>query len=246
MLLVNFILIYFYSLGDITGKSGSQSTAAAVIGTAIGVGVSSLTGGELAKVFVAFIPFCYLSLYWTYLSNNAVITKNLNHQRMEIILSNYFEKYLQNPIHDQPLIDSIKLLTPKQVSYNETFVFPFKTNNKHEIVVNTNIKYFITNDDELVRKLKQCLSNLDHYLVYVKDSRIYLWYIDTPSSNHILQGYYHASWINYRLTQNPSINANELEFSVEKFECFYDKLNHSGWDTSHLHLSKVKYNLKTI
>jgi hypothetical protein len=44
------------NLGEMTAKIGSQSTAASIAGTALGLTVSSLTGADFVSVLLAFLP----------------------------------------------------------------------------------------------------------------------------------------------------------------------------------------------
>ncbi|CAG8787326.1 11035_t:CDS:2, partial [Acaulospora morrowiae] len=83
------------NLGDITGKSGSQSTAAGLFGTALGVILSAAITAKfpvetlsshstfavlqsITPVFLCFAPFSIISIYSSYRSSFFVTTSTLN------------------------------------------------------------------------------------------------------------------------------------------------------------------------
>ena len=75
------------NLGDVTAKSGSQSTAAGLAGTGLGILVSSGLDGSAAAAALAYLPFCALSLYALQRSNSAVAVRTLNAQRLDLVLA---------------------------------------------------------------------------------------------------------------------------------------------------------------
>ncbi|ORZ36603.1 vitamin B6 photo-protection and homoeostasis-domain-containing protein [Catenaria anguillulae PL171] len=96
------------NLGDITGKAGSQATAAGVVGTGLGVIISSQVGHDFLPILATFVPFSALTLWSVVQSNNAVVTRTLNAQRLDLILQKW-SRARQVP-------------TPEAVAVQERFV----------------------------------------------------------------------------------------------------------------------------
>ncbi|RIA99302.1 vitamin B6 photo-protection and homoeostasis-domain-containing protein [Glomus cerebriforme] len=125
------------NLGDITGKSGSQTTAACLIGTALGVVIS----GTITKyspdiaaatsvvqpiipIFLAFVPFSVFNIYANYKSSLYVTTNTLNIPRAEMIIYGLLNQ-LGGVTRTLPKIncDFENLIpSPKEISSEETFV----------------------------------------------------------------------------------------------------------------------------
>ncbi|KAI9221824.1 vitamin B6 photo-protection and homoeostasis-domain-containing protein [Blastocladiella britannica] len=99
------------NLGDLTGKAGSQATAAGVIGTGLGVIVSAQVGTDFTSILGTFLPLSAFTLYALAQSNRAVITRTLDAQRLDLILASWRSG------HGVP--------TPAAVAPAEKFVRPY-------------------------------------------------------------------------------------------------------------------------
>jgi hypothetical protein len=78
------------NLGDVTAKAGTQTIAASVVGTALGVVLSSAIGQETVNVLAAYTGLALLQMWWTYRSLQSVTVPYLNMERMEQICAAYF------------------------------------------------------------------------------------------------------------------------------------------------------------
>ncbi|TPX32433.1 hypothetical protein SmJEL517_g04418 [Synchytrium microbalum] len=74
------------NLGDVTAKAGVQATAAGLVGTALGVGVSWVVGTQPWMLGLAFFPLCVANLGFAYMANVCVVTRSLNVTRAELAL----------------------------------------------------------------------------------------------------------------------------------------------------------------
>ena len=79
------------NLGDVTAKSGSQTTVAALLGTGVGVVVSSMLDGTASAAALAYLPFAAGSLYALHRSNYTVAVRTLNVQRAELVLDAFWQ-----------------------------------------------------------------------------------------------------------------------------------------------------------
>ncbi|KAG9300399.1 hypothetical protein G9A89_010023 [Geosiphon pyriformis] len=179
------------NLGDITGKSGSQGTAAGLIGTGIGILLSAAitalstpticaTGIEIAGspslsvlyIFTAFVPFSILNIYANYQSNLYVTSSTLNVPRAEMILYDIFSKTPKNELFN-PEIKSISSLipTPRNISSRETFVRPYHSLFKIPIVIEPSLHHYHspTYNKNLFWALEQkgFCHNEEYFILYV-------------------------------------------------------------------------------
>ncbi|KAJ2793594.1 hypothetical protein H4R21_005833, partial [Coemansia helicoidea] len=69
------------NLGDLTAKSGSQATAAGLVGTALGVAIGGAVDASVATLLVAFVPLSAASLWGNYRSLLYAATPTLNVER---------------------------------------------------------------------------------------------------------------------------------------------------------------------
>ncbi|RKP38847.1 vitamin B6 photo-protection and homoeostasis-domain-containing protein [Dimargaris cristalligena] len=100
------------NLGDVTAKSGSQSTAAGLIGTGFGVVLSAISPHTMLAVFAIYLPFAVISIYANYRANLEVVSRNLNLQRTELVLEHWFK-------HIVPTFDVTRDRSTKLVGLNK-------------------------------------------------------------------------------------------------------------------------------
>jgi hypothetical protein len=105
------------NLADITGKSGSQSIAGSLIGTALGIGLSPLIGSDTAVVMSAFGVLSFVHLGCNYASLQGVVLNTLNPQRFEIVVGHF--------LSSSGGASGRVLLTPEEVGAHETFMLPY-------------------------------------------------------------------------------------------------------------------------
>jgi hypothetical protein len=79
------------NLGDVTAKSGSQSTAAGLLGTGFGVALAAVCGTSPQVALTAYLPLVALSLYGVYRSNCVVIINSFDRQRIDLLIYHYLQ-----------------------------------------------------------------------------------------------------------------------------------------------------------
>lgn len=82
------------NLGDITAKVGSQAVSASLLGTAVGITLSTITGSDPLHVMVAFVPVATVSVALNSISSYSVHLPTFNFQRMEIFASLFLTKVI--------------------------------------------------------------------------------------------------------------------------------------------------------
>ncbi|KAF9949519.1 hypothetical protein BGZ72_008709 [Mortierella alpina] len=132
------------NLGDITGKSGSQTTAAGLVGTGLGVVIAALmshvsedpTVLPLVPMCLTFLPFSIFNIYSNYRSSHYVTTPSLNVPRAETVFYGILkelvlekEGYSKENATVAHLVQQLERLVPEPmaVAHNEVFVTGFKS-----------------------------------------------------------------------------------------------------------------------
>jgi hypothetical protein len=80
------------NLGDVSAKAGSQSTAAGLVGTGIGILISAWLKPDVQMLFALYFPLGALNLYSVVRSNYSVSIHSLNVERLERVLYRYFKQ----------------------------------------------------------------------------------------------------------------------------------------------------------
>ncbi|KAJ3065519.1 hypothetical protein HDU98_011128 [Podochytrium sp. JEL0797] len=127
------------NLGDVTAKSGAQSTMAGLLGTVCGIGISYLIGySDPITLMNVFVPLSVLNMACCYRSNHAVITKSLNVERGEIALEKYVKEVAAGRVgalrrsdgacvHNPNEIADSLILPLLNVSQRESFVLRYES-----------------------------------------------------------------------------------------------------------------------
>lgn len=106
------------NLGDLTAKSGAQSTAAGLIGTALGVVLSYMMPSAHPMALVAaFLPMAAINTYAVHASCRSVVTATLDPQRADLALHSLARALSVGSSDVVP-----ELHGPAQVSERESFV----------------------------------------------------------------------------------------------------------------------------
>ncbi|KAJ2139700.1 hypothetical protein IW136_002822, partial [Coemansia sp. RSA 678] len=105
------------NLGDVTAKSGSQSTAAGLIGTALGIVVGGTMDVSVYTLILGFVPISLASLWGNYKSLLYTVTPTLNVERARLMLQDAIL------VQNGALVFSPEhVRTPRQVSKIEKFM----------------------------------------------------------------------------------------------------------------------------
>ncbi|OMJ22183.1 Protein root UVB sensitive 4 [Smittium culicis] len=76
------------NLGDVTAKFGSQSTAAGLFGTIIGISTSSIIGNDFGYLCFMFVPFSIVSICSNYIGVKCIELKTFNLERLMLVFKN--------------------------------------------------------------------------------------------------------------------------------------------------------------
>ncbi|KAI9289053.1 vitamin B6 photo-protection and homoeostasis-domain-containing protein [Umbelopsis sp. AD052] len=211
------------NLGDITGKSGSQATAAGLAGTGIGVlisaGITVMSPGLvesqqlLAPMFAAWLPFSALSIFAVYRSNRYAANRSLNSVRAEMVIREYFEQK--------------DLSTPRQVAETESFI----QRNPSRFKIPIRVEPLLEEQDGA-----EAWNSLDvesflrrRYVVISHEDYVTVHFDQEASSQDILKGFYHACVARWGLERHHQYR--DIQHTVDRtYSPFITQLKNTGWD----------------
>ncbi|KAF8925805.1 hypothetical protein BGZ47_003024 [Haplosporangium gracile] len=220
------------NLGDITGKSGSQTTAAGLVGTGLGVVIAALmshvsedpTVLPLVPMCLTFLPFAIFNIYSNYRSSHYVTTPSLNIPRAETVFYSVmkelvFEKESGQKREKLSLAELVHKLeelvpTPMQVAHKEVFVTAYQSPFRIGIEIEPAIHRFAGRGKEteaLDRAFRQVdLIKKEHYYMMadIRTNKVVIWFDKKAKGKDLVQGFYHACAT--RAIMQQQIGGNEV------------------------------------
>jgi hypothetical protein len=110
------------NLADITGKAGSQTIAASVVGTGLGVGVSAVVGQSISAIFASVSVLSLMHLFCVYQSLGAASVATLNVQRFWLAARPALDMRLGDQSDPRVELRMGAVLAPDAVSAEERFL----------------------------------------------------------------------------------------------------------------------------
>jgi hypothetical protein len=227
------------NLGDVTAKAGSQSIMASLIGTSLGIGLSSLLGHDTYNFAFGFLGLTIIHQGCNYLSLQYVPLAHFNRQRLLLVLEAYLSSSDDNEGGVVP--------SPAEVAGLERF-FPLVPNvessSKDWLRIGASLVEVCPDARQLERLL--VLSSGESYLIRVHDEkdkychRIDLVYLEGGTGDDVIRGMYHACLLRQGLTSSSvtSMVADSDDLvrgthdQVQKnFPHLLEQLHRVGWKT---------------
>lgn len=246
------------NLGDVTAKAGSQSIMASLIGTSLGIGLSSLLGHDTDNFAMGFLALTIIHQGCTYLSLQYVPLAHFNRQRLLLVL----DAYLASSSSERGggiVVDAV-VPNPTDVASLEQF-FPLLPNvessSKDWLRIGGSIVEVCPDATQLERLL--ALTPGESYLIRVRDDDdnymdagnkrgIDLVFFDGGSGDDVIRGMYHACLLRQALASTSSsssttprsvIKSSDDDQAVrhthqmvkQNFPHLEDRLRRNGWKT---------------
>jgi len=220
------------NMGDITGKSASQTIAASVIGTGLGIGISQIMGAGTMGIFAATASLSALHLASLYKGLNCVTVRTLNLQRLWLAV--------RPSLSEDGKIDLQMILEPDKVSEIEK-MFHFgrlsvrsRRPSDLELPDGRSLKVQIGStldaafsDQETLRK---ALNNgHEKYLLNKSHGIVHLVFLHEALHEDVIKGVVHA----FLLANSNGRSAENVPFQQQDFKEFLDSLRVKHWDSSH-------------
>jgi hypothetical protein len=231
------------NLADVTAKSATQSMAAGLAGTALGIGLSTSVLHHDAGNFI--VGFCVLSAIHqgcNYLSLKAVPLRHFNRHRLHLLLTEYC--LLKQDGETGFLSESSRIvLTPSQVADREQY-FPIalsSPDNAHLwLSIGVPLDVLCQSSVNEFEQLYQLLEK-EAYLLNLVEGTIYLVFQQHATGDDVIKGMYHAYQLrNLWFGGGSQMKENEILMLViaqsyqtvqETFPMLHEELHKNGWMT---------------
>lgn len=218
------------NLGDVTAKAGSQSIMASLIGTSLGIGMSSLLAHDTYNFALAFCVLGVVHQGCNYLSLQSVALTYFNRQRLHIVLEQY-------------MVDGT-VLTPAQVALKESY-FPLVSGDSATSswlsVGITSLDKICPNPSDLHDALSHSSKNLkDETISYIvramPDDHVHLVYFQNSTGEDMIRGMYHACLLHEHL-EGKAEQREESQKLIptridSRFESLLKEMHENGWKTN--------------
>jgi len=211
------------NLADVTAKAGSQSMAAGLVGTALGISLSKLLGQD-ANNFV--LGFCVLSLTHltcNYLSLKSVALSYLNSHRLDILLTEY--------------MTTGKVLSPKEVAEKEEYLPLVSVERCNDwLLIGSPLEIVCPCGPDDIHQITSAMALDTPYLLNAgqdDNEKIHLTYHVAATGDDLLRGVFHA----YLLRQRDNAGSKKdlvssFQQTQSTFPSFLNALHRQGWNTA--------------
>ncbi|KAG0222450.1 hypothetical protein BGW42_006600 [Actinomortierella wolfii] len=232
------------NLGDITGKTGSQTTAAGLVGTGLGVIIAAIMSRAspdpavlpLIPMCLTFLPFSIFNIYSNYRSSQFVTTPSFNIPRTETVFYTLLQKLVAtNALHAPPAflysVDSIEkyILSPEDIAEDEVFVRKYKSPFRVHVDIEPDLATFASEHGTAVLDRALTQKDLEQPLVgrreryYIatagvstKKPTVAIWFDRRAKTSDILRGFYHACTTRLLLESEVDASPAERETVVHR------------------------------
>jgi hypothetical protein len=208
------------NLGDVTAKTGSQSMAASLVGTALGIGLSPLLG-DVPHFMMGFLVLSFVHQGCNYLSLQAVPLSHFNRHRLHLVLQEAIAADGDNNSAENRRQQRRQVLSPAQVAAKETFLPFLKPDDSLDwLVLGSTIQDL--GGPAAVQEEVSTTSNNAGYLLtkkHKKDDKLHLVFSRDATASNLLEGMYHAY----------SVHHHGSAPTKEEFQSFQTQLEEHGW-----------------
>ncbi|CAJ1408324.1 unnamed protein product [Effrenium voratum] len=190
------------NLGDIMRCSTAQSTAAQLLGTALGAAVGPFLGSNLTMLMSCSILLSLACMSCCYRATCVIQLSSLNRQRGELIFQDAAQQICRfDEKGIQPLDDLLRMPNVREVQEQEVFVSSFRSKLAFGLEVNPPM----ASSHCLLMSIQEAQDCA--FLLAVRRQRgkaaIALWYQSKATPNDVLQGFLQASLMRQLLVQVP-------------------------------------------
>ncbi|KAF9977297.1 hypothetical protein BGZ73_006446 [Actinomortierella ambigua] len=233
------------NLGDITGKTGSQTTAAGLVGTGLGVIIAAIMSRAspdpaalpLIPMCLTFLPFSIFNIYSNYKSSQFVTTPSFNLPRTETVFYALLNDLMAaNALHAPPTVvydvqDMEKhILSPEDIAEDEVFVRKYKSAFRVKIDIEPDLTEFAREHGTAVldralaqQGLERPIGREKYYIAIAglstKQPTVAIWFDRKAKTSDILRGFYHACTARLLLERevgSQAVSAAERESTVHR------------------------------
>lgn len=207
------------NLADVTAKSGSQSLAAGLLGTTVGIGLSPILG-DVTHFAMGFVCLSAIHQGCNYLGLKAVPLFNFNRRRLHIFMDEY--------------VATGSILSPSQVAERENFVPVIsKDDSKKWLLIGKRLSEVCPGGPEQLQPLLELLRN-EKYVINLVGGRVHLvFHQQDTSGEDLIRGMLHAHILHDQYSSDQPMEAVALSYSVVRktMDDLLDGMHEEGWKT---------------
>ena len=187
------------NMADVTAKSASQSMAAGLFGTGVGIGLSAILQHDVTNYIAGFCALSMIHQGCSYQSLKSVPLQHFNRHRLHILFSQYF--------------DTGVVLDPSQVAEKERFFPPLiHGDNSHEwLSIGSPLPIFCPGPSSIHDFENLCgLFLNESYLLNFEEhrNRIHLVFLKKATGEDLIRGMYHAYLLRRQIENREEQNAD--------------------------------------
>jgi hypothetical protein len=217
------------NLGDVTAKAGSQSILASLIGTTVGIGLSSLLDHDTYNFAMGFCVLTVIHQGCNYISLKSVPLAYFNRQRLQLVMDQYLESDGGAVVPD-----------PAEVAHREVYV-PLISADKTKIwlKIGAPLDAFCPVPSDLESLL--AVTTGESYIICLTDDNIiHVVFLKDAGGEDLIRGMLHASLLRQSTTmdrrryQSPPDSAlvqSTHEEARKVFPELLEQLHVKGWKT---------------
>jgi hypothetical protein len=214
------------NLGDVTAKAGSQSIVAGLIGTSVGIGLSTLLAHDTYNFAMGFCVLTVIHQGCNYISLKSVPLAYFNRQRLHLALEQY--------------LDTGVVPSPMEIAKHEAY-FPLVSSN-----TTTKDWLHVGSPLDIICPVPSDMNSLlaaasgESYLIRVIDGRIHLVFLKDVNGEGMIRGMLHACLLRQSTkdhgtqelkSDTTAIVQTTREHVNEKFLSLVEEFHEKGWKT---------------
>lgn len=200
------------NLADLTAKAGSQSMAASLLGTAVGIGLSPILG-DVQHFILGFVGLSLIHLGCNYLSLKAVQLSHFDRHRLHLVLEAYFKE------------EGI-VLDPVQVANRESFLPLLSHDDSHTWI---SLGSTIREMGGPAKVVESSASASQSYVLVSHNERLHLVFHDNARASDMMQGMHHAYWLHCN-------GCDGADMRLADLARFCSELQEKGWNVTMLRI----------
>ncbi len=246
------------NLGDLTGKAASLNTTASVVGTGLGVLLSTLFLAASSDVKLCAVelvsrcslisfPLILVCLLANYQSCRLGISPRLSLQRLDIIFRSLLPCIYHNGRLDKEVISSLSryIMEPTSVGAKERFLYwPWNKQTLARVSFDpaASIITKVLKSDHEISEHSALLNQSKFMAIYDQYGKLCIWFSDTASSEDIIYGLFTVYLAESILSTN-SITwemsvRKSLEMTKDTRTQLLDAFKSKGWELSQLDIDR--------
>lgn len=209
------------NLGDVTAKSGSQAMVASLVGTSLGIGLSSILAHDTYMFGLGFCGLAAIHQGCNYLSLHHVPLTHFNRQRLQIVINHFLE--------------TKEVLDPKDVADQERFLPLIHRHVDEEwLSIGSPLTTICPDASDLDTMLKAAPG--ESYILRHTKERTHLVFLKQAHGGDIIRGVLHAClvWQQASITTHGTLGlVHDAHLkTLQVFPAFLEEVQRKGWKTA--------------